>query len=444
MSLEFELELGIGVLALVVAAYGLVARALSRRSVSAAFAFTAIGAMLGGTGLGMVVDVLPGMSVLSLVAEVTLALVLFTAASTIDIRNLEQDSGPVVRLLAIGLPLTIVAGTLLALGFYPGISFGLALLIGTILAPTDADLGQQVITDESVPARIRRILSIESGLNDGIAAPVVTVAIALATVGTLEGTEPVLDAIGELALAGLVGSGIGLAGGWLLIRSRAAGVSSGGSRRLTVLALAIGAYVIASALEGSGFIAAFCAGLGFGRASHHSAEESIVFAETQSVLLSIVVWLIFGLVVMGGEIVDSLDPMIILYALLSLTLLRMIPVAISLLGQHFDRVTVAFVGWFGPRGLASIVFVLLSLEVLESAGVDSYPLGPVVGWTIFISVILHGFSARPLARWYGRYATRLDDGSPESIGDHEPRRKGTMWAIHTHQVPKPGSTEPPR
>ncbi|MEA2026394.1 MAG: sodium:proton antiporter, partial [Chloroflexota bacterium] len=376
-------------------------------------------------------------------AEVTLALVLFSAASTVNVRNLDDDARPVGRLLAIGLPLTIIAGTLLALGLFPGVSIGLALLIGATLAPTDADLGQQVITDRAVPARIRRLLNVESGLNDGIAAPVVTIAITLATVGDLSGSEPVLDAISELAAAVVIGLGIGAVGGWLLIRADAAGMTTGGARKLSVLALALGAYFIAVGLDASGFIAAFFAGLGFGIGTKHGAESAIAFTESQSVLLSIIVWLVFGFAILSEHITSALDPAVILYALLSTTLLRMIPVALALVGKRFDRVTVAFMGWFGPRGLASIVFAILGLESLEAAGVQTQPLGAVVAWTVLFSVILHGFSARPLARWYGRYTQRLPADSPEFLGDHEPPRKGTMWTIHEHHIePSEAPTEP--
>jgi len=432
-----DLALGIGVVALVVAAYGLIAALLARYSVSAAFAFMVIGALLGGGGIGMLTESGADRSTLGALAEVTLALVLFSAASTVNVRNLDDDARPVGRLLAIGLPLTIIAGTLLALGLFPGVSIGLALLIGATLAPTDADLGQQVITDRAIPARIRRLLNVESGLNDGIAAPVVTIAITLATVGDLSGSEPVLDAISELAAAAVIGLGIGAAGGWLLIRADARGLTTGGARKLSVLALALGAYFIAIGLDASGFIAAFFAGLGFGIGTKHRAESAIAFTESQSVLLSIIVWLVFGLAVLSEQITSVLDPAVILYALLAITLLRMIPVALALVGERLDRVTVAFMGWFGPRGLASIVFAILGLESLEAAGVQTEPLGAVVAWTVLFSVILHGFSARPLARWYGRYTQRLPADSPEFLGDHEPRRKGTMWTIHEHHIEPP-------
>lgn len=108
----------------------------------------------------------------------------------------------------------------------------------------------------------------------------------------------------------------------------------------------------------------------------------------------------------------------------------MVPVALSLTGAHFDRITLLFIGWFGPRGLASIVFVLLALESLDSAGVDTEPLLPVVTWTVLLSIVLHGFSARSLARRFGHYAGKLPPGSPEFQGDAEPQMHQSMMTLH--------------
>jgi NhaP-type Na+/H+ or K+/H+ antiporter len=439
MDLDLSPELIMGLIALLVATYGLVATKLGRISISAAFAFMLIGAIIGWLGIGLFPGDVPVTTALSLLAEITLALVLFSAASTVRLKRLEVDSPLVARLLFIGLPLTIALGTVMALGLFPGISFGLALLIATILAPTDADLGHQVITDTSVPARVRRMLNIESGLNDGIAAPIVTVAIALAAFGDVGDMNPVFDAIFELGVALIIGVVIGVIGRQGLVLADRHHLASLDSLRLATLALALAAYFVAAGLGASGFIAAFAAGLAFGMGSKARVEKAIRFTENQSVLLSILVWLTFGLLIFGDFVVGLSDPMVIVYAVLSLTLMRMVPVAIALWGSRFDRVSVAFIGWFGPRGLASVVFVILGLEALESAGVPSDPLGAVVAWTVFLSVIAHGFSARPLAAWYGRFANGLADGSPEFIGEEEPQH--ARWAFHGHRMDEARSTE---
>lgn len=441
MQLDLGSQGGFVLLAIAVGLYSLTAGWLAKHSVSAAFSFLAIGALLGGAGIAVLGGRIPERALLSLLAEITLALVLFSAASTLRIREIEGDSKIVLRLIVIGLPLTIAAGTALALGLFPGISVGLALLMATTLAPTDADLGHQVITDRSVPARIRRVLNVEGGLNDGVAAPVITVAIALAALGSLGEVDPIADAVHELVVAALVGGLAGFGGRWLVSLADLGHTATSSSRQIAVLALALATYFAAAELGASGFIAAFVAGLLFGRGSKKRVESAIGFTEAQSVLLSMLVWLVFGLVVFADHLLEAVTPAVLLYAVLALTLVRMIPVAIALVGQRFDRVTIAFIGWFGPRGLASLVFLLVGLEAMDAVGVSAGPLGPVVAWTVVLSVVLHGFSARPLARWYGRYAERLPADSPEFIGDQEPRRKGVMLnapaelqPVHPHRT----------
>jgi NhaP-type Na+/H+ or K+/H+ antiporter len=420
-----NLDLGFAVVAVLVAAYGLVAMLLARYSVSAAFSFTVIGAVIGGAGLGLMVDPLETTQV-GFLAEITLALVLFADASSVDLRKLTHDAGAVVRLLLIGLPLTLVGGTVLALALFPEASFGVALLIAATLAPTDGALGQAVITDRAVPARIRRILNVESGLNDGIAAPVVTVAIAIAIAEGSGVSQPILDAVLELALAGAIGAAVGFTGGWLLVRADALRWTSPASRMIVVLAMAFAAYFFAVGVGASGFVAAFVAGLAFKAGTRSRADTAVRFTEALGALLSIAVWLIFGLVVVAEHLIGGFDVVVVLYAVLSLTLVRMVAVAVALYGERFQRTTVAFIGWFGPRGLASIVFLLLGLEALEAAGVSTGPLPAVVAWTVFLSIVFHGFSAKPLAGLYGRFAKQLPDDSPEWLGDEEPRARTRM------------------
>jgi NhaP-type Na+/H+ or K+/H+ antiporter len=436
-----NLELGFAIVALLVAGYGLVATLLARYSVSAAFSFVVIGAVLGGAGLGLLTNPVESAD-LGLLVEGTLALVLFSDASTINLRKLTRDASTVLRLLAIGLPLTIIAGTLLAMGLFPGIGLGVALLIAATLAPTDAALGQAVITDKSVPARIRRILNVESGLNDGIVAPIVAVAIAIAIAEGSGASQPVLEAMRELIIAGVVGVAVGFAGGWLLVRADERKWTSHGSRGLAVLSMAVGAYLLAVSVDSSGFIAAFFAGLAFNAGSRRRAESAVHFTESISALLSIGVWLIFGLIVFEDYLIGGIDVGVVLFAVLSLTVLRMIPVALALLGERFQWATVAFTGWFGPRGLASIVFAMMGIESLEKAGVSTGPLLPVVAWTVFLSIVLHGFSARPLASWYGKFASRLPESSPElQDSDEQPHAKaGVLWSMH----PTEHGSEPPR
>ena len=328
-------------------------------------------------------------------AEVTLVLVLFSDASRVGLRDLRADIGLCVRLLGIGLPLTIGLGTLLALALFHGMSIWLALLVGAALAPTDAALGAGMMVNPAVPARIRRLVNVESGLNDGIATPFVLVAVAGA--GHLAGIGPG-EAVAELVLGVLIGAAVGGAGGFLVKAARRRGWAEGGFAGSAILALAVCAYACALALHGNGFIAAFVGGLAFGAIGGRRGERLVPFVEETGSLVSLLVWLAFGAVAVVPA-VESLTWQTLVYALASLTVIRMVPVAVALTGERLGRAAIAFVGWFGPRGLASVVFALIALEDLgqHAAG----PAVSVITLTVLLSVIAHGATADPLARRYG-------------------------------------------
>jgi sodium/hydrogen antiporter len=410
----------LAVLALLVAGYALLANRLERWSTGAALVFVVIGIVLSEDALGGI-SIQPAAEPIKILAEATLTLLLFADASTVRVRALRQDARVVAKLLVVGLLLTILLGTAGALLLFPGISLGIALLIGAVLAPTDAALGQAVVTNRTVPARIRRVLNVESGLNDGIVTPIVFFALALATAEAGRSANGLVDALLDLGIGTAVGVLLGAVGGLSLLVANRRGWTSSMSRQLFVLTLAAGCYLAAVALGGNGFIGAFVGGLAFGRATAHSDAEAVEFTETQGSLLAIGVWTAFGLTLAGQVVTHLGDVMPIVYAVLSLTIIRMLPVAIALLGERFQPMTMLFVGWFGPRGLASIVFLVIGLEGLEHAGVDSGPLAATVAWTVLLSVVLHGLTARPLAAWYGSRVASLASDAPELHDSTEPR-----------------------
>ena len=286
-------------------------------------------------------------------------------------------------------------------------SIWLALLVGAALAPTDAALGAGMMTNPVVPARIRRLINVESGLNDGIATPFVSVALAgAATGGELAGHGPAA-AVAELALGLLVGVAVGGAGGLLVSAARRRGWVAEGFAGPAVLGLAVCAYASAVALHGNGFIAAFVGGLAFGTAAAGAASRCVPFVEETGALVSLLVWLAFGAVAVVPA-VEALTWQIVLYAVLSLTVVRMVPVAVALAGARLGRATVALVGWFGPRGLASVVFALLALE--ELGGRAAGHAVAVITVTVLLSVVAHGATADPLAARYARLLARPADG----------------------------------
>ena len=299
------------------------------------------------------------------------------------------------------MPLTIALGTFVATLVLTDLTFWEAAIVGAVLAPTDAALGQAVVSNLRVPVRVRQALNVEAGLNDGLSVPF------LALFSTLAVAEEELQpasywirfALEQVGLGVLVGVGVGLAGGWLVSWASRRESMSESFERLVLLALAIIAWALADQIGGNGFIAAFVGGLAVGPAVERVGEQLIRFTEAEGQLLNLSVFFIFGALVIG--LVQPLSWEVALYALLSLTLIRMLPVALSLLRTHLGGVSVLFAGWFGPRGLASIVLGLIVVEEAPMlAGRDEIEL--VVALTVLFSVLLHGVTAAPLSAAYGR------------------------------------------
>ncbi len=410
---------GLTILAAVFVLYALVASKLERWWITAPMVFVLAGAVLGPGGTGLLPVSLSSETAL-VIAELTLALLLFADASTIRFRDVEGDATLPRRLLFVGLPLTVIAGIVVARLMFPDLGWANAALIATILAPTDAALGLAVVTNRAVPVRIRRALNVESGLNDGIATPFVTLFIAV--IAAEEGlTEHAwgLEALVQIGLAIATAIVVGFIGGKLVSLAKQRGWTSPTSEQLAVLALALLAYGGAVAIGGNGFVAAFVGGILFSVPTKGMFTEPVEFTETLALFASFLVWTIFGAVFVGGLLGDEFSPLPVVYALASLTLVRMIPVALAMTGTGLRRDTVAFMGWFGPRGLASVVFTLVALEDLQAEG-TSGTFVEVATWTILLSVVLHGITAGPFAARYGAAVSGERD-IPENASVHEPR-----------------------
>ena len=389
------------VVALVTFGWAILSEWSAARNLTGPLVFLVAGFLLANSSWGIVgVDI--ESSTVHHVAEITLALLLFADASAVPLAAARQDLPLTSRLLGIGLPLSIVAGTAVAVVVFPSLPLALAGLIAASLAPTDAALSASVIADERLPISVRRVLNVESGLNDGIATPVVTFCIAAAaTVLGVVGHEydDGFGALGDLAIGVAVGGSLALAGGRLVSVAHRRGWTQHGSRRLATLSLALLAFLLASELGGNPFVAAFIGGLVFGASAPKDAVESIELTELLGSLLSLVLWFVFG----AGFVLpafEHLDVRTAVYAVASLTVVRMVPVAISLLGSGSDRATTAFIGWFGPRGLASVVFALLAVEELGGADPRVIVAVDTIAVTIVFSIVAHGITARPLATRY--------------------------------------------
>jgi NhaP-type Na+/H+ or K+/H+ antiporter len=399
----------IGVFILLLFLFGLVSRRAERSIITGPMVFTAAGILvaLALPGLAKVeVDLKPVVTF----AEVALALVLFTDATRIRLRTLLHETLP-SRLLAIGMPLTIVAGVVAALLILPRLTLWEAAILATILAPTDAGLGQAVVHSPRVPVRIRQALNIEAGLNDGISLPFLMLFISLARadpgVGHWVWIGYTLQQIGFGILLGLA---IGWLGGWLVHYASQRGWMTETFQDLSLLALALLAWGLAEASGGNGFLAAFTGGIFVKVGFEEASERMVEFIEAWGQLLSFGVFYISGML-MAPDL-GHLGPAVVLYAALSLTLVRMLPVAVSMIGTKLKATSVLFLGWFGPRGLASVVLGLIYLkERADLPGEELIILA--ITATVLLSVLAHGVSAVPGTRWYAKQVEHMEPGAPE-------------------------------
>jgi len=402
--------------------YSLISGRLQGTLVTAPLVFIIFGFAVGTGGLDVAkVDV--GHSAIHFVAEFTLILVLFTDAARIDLTRLRRDHNLPVRMLIIGLPLAIAVGALIATQLFPAFSFWEAALLASLLAPTDAALGQTVVSAKIVPVRIRQAINVESGLNDGIALPAVLLFAALASAesGAAEANEWIRFGLLQLTLGPLTGVLIGWIGARLLDVAAERGWANSSFQGIGILSLAIFTYVTAELIGGNGFIAAFIGGMVFGNTLRHPCTFLFEFMETEGQLLMLIAFLVFGAALLP-EGLEHVNPTVFLYAVLSLTLIRMIPIALSLVGAGLRPPTQLFLGWFGPRGLASILFVLLILEESEVPHHDQLLSVTVV--TVALSALLHGVTAAPLANLYGQLAARMGECEESKPVAELPLREG--------------------
>jgi NhaP-type Na+/H+ or K+/H+ antiporter len=423
----------IAVVASCVVLWGLVSARLERISITAPIAFVVLGFVLANEPLSLI-DIAVHSTTVRHIAEITLALVLFADASRVNLRALRLDAAIPGRLLGIGLPLTMAAGALAALLVTHG-NLWLAALIGAAVAPTDAALGASIVHDERVPARVRRILNVEGGLNDGIATPFVTFFIAGTLSENAVHTESAAGALRDIAIGVGLGVATGLIGAVLLRVARVHQWSAPAFRPLVVLGLSLVAYAATIEAGGNGFVAAFTAGMAFGSVMPADDDLTLGFTDDAGELLSLLVWFLFGatMIEFAFEHAEWTDAV---FAVLALTIVRMLPVALSLAGSRLDRSTVAFIGWFGPRGLASVVFALIAVDSLDTT--NGNRVLAAVTFTVLFSVVAHGLTSSPLAAQYCTYTARLHSRRPE----HAPTsalRTRTMVGDRIRSFSRPAS-----
>lgn len=403
-------------------AYSLVSGRLEGTILTAPLLFVAFGFLVGPGGFGLA-DIDVEHSAIHVIAELTLILVLFTDAARIDINRVREDHNLPMRMLLVGLPLAIAGGAFVAAALFPMFSIWEAALLAALLAPTDAALGQSVVSAKAVPLRIRQSINIESGLNDGIALPAVLMFAALA--GAAHGGNEAGDwlrfGLMQVTLGPLAGAIIGYAGARLLDVAAERGWATTAFQGIGILSLSVLSYVLAEMIGGNGFISAFVGGLVLGNSLRHPCTYLFEFMESEGQLLMLITFLVFGAALLP-EGLAHVDATFVVYAVLSLTAIRMVPIALSLLGSGLRMPTYLFLGWFGPRGLASILFVLLILE--EADIPHRAEILSITVITVALSVILHGMSSAPLANAYGRLVERMGECEEGKTVSEMPLREG--------------------
>ena len=393
----------LAIVALVLLGFAAISVRVEDTPVTAPIVFTVAGLVFGVEAFGLVDPSATGLEV-KVLAEATLAVVLFSDASRIDLRALRADLGLPARLLGIGLPLTLLAGFVAAVAVLGDLAWPEALVLAVVLAPTDAALGQAVVTLRRLPLRVRQSLNVEAGLNDGICVPLFLIALAVAqaeegAIGHGQAVQLVAEKIGYGIAVGVIAGAVAAV---VVVDAARRRLVAGSWLQIVPLAGAGLAFGLAEAIGGSGFIAAFVGGMVFGGLKRHREADVSYLMEQAGAILAAVTFIVFGAVLLGPALRDS-SWEVVLYAVLSLTLIRMLPVAVSLAGTGARRPTVAFLGWFGPRGAASIVFALL---IVEEGGLPNDELILTTAFvTVGLSVFAHGLTAAPLAN---RYADWLD------------------------------------
>jgi NhaP-type Na+/H+ or K+/H+ antiporter len=400
----------LAILAALIFLYSLLSHRLESTIITGPMIFTTAGILLFFAmpdQFGAVFDIKPVL----LLMEIALAVVLFTDGTRIKISELIGSATLPGRLLVIGMPLIILAGTIAAALMFTELSIWEAAILGAILAPTDASLGHAVMSSKRVPVRIRQALNVEAGLNDGLALPFLMLFIALARVDLpLSDRSWIVYFLQEVGFGILLGLLFGWIGGWLMGQANKRRWMAQPLQQLALLSIAVLGWAVIDVSPGNSFIGIFVAGLLIKNGYESAGEQMVEFSEVWGQLLNLFVFAVFGTLV--GPVLGNFGALVGLYAILSLTVVRMLPVGISLIGARLQRSSVIFMGWFGPRGLASIVLGLIFLKQ-EANLAGEQIISLVVMLTVLLSVFAHGISAAPVINIYARQVEMLDADAPE-------------------------------
>ncbi len=386
---------GLFLLALFTVCYTLLAKTLNDGILTAPILFLGFGYLMAESGL---MPLSEAEHLLHIVAELALIILLFLDAAQINLKSLRRRHQWPMRMLGLGLPLAIVIGTAAAAPFYSGYPLVVAALAAALLAPTDAALGQAVMANPDVPERVRRALTLESGLNDGLALPVILLFASMAgEVMQPEETNWLQFGAQQVILGPLVGGAIGAVGGVLFLAAKQRGMTTDTIEGIGAIAMAGGAYLAAGFVDGNGFISAFVAGLFFGNVIRGQCAFIYEFTESEGQMLSWGAFFLIGLALLPTAIAH-LDAATLAVILISLFVVRPLAIWLSLAGTDAAPLTRLFFGWFGPRGLATALFALLVVDQIDHE-IGEQLLNLAVN-AVWISAVLHGVTAVPFSKWY--------------------------------------------
>ena len=415
-------HIAFALIAAFVVLYGIVSKRIESTIISGPMVFVIFGFFLSSDVTGLITG--KDHTVINIIANITLILILFSDASRINLGLYSREHRLSQRLLGLGLPLTIFAGVLVGVVILTELPLWQAAILATILAPTDAALAQAVINSERVPVRIRQALNVESGLNDGICFPILLLFIYLADTSGHQGASYWIQFIGfQLILGPVIGIVVGYVGGKLVLWSVNKSWISGNFQRLSIVGVSFMAFFSAEIIGGNGFMSAFFAGLIFGIIARQVSGPIFDFGEAEGELFILLTFMLFGAIMIPNAI-GEISWVYILYAVISLTLVRMIPVAISLIGKRLTAPSILYLGWFGPRGVASILYVLVVVDKHDFSGeaIIFY----VTTITVLLSILLHGLTAVPGANAYASKLAKVSLKNKESEMkevQHLPTRK---------------------
>ena len=382
--------------------YSLLTKAISKTILTLPIIFMAIG-YLCAVPLEMAAEPETLAKGTRLLAEITLVLVLFADASHVRFVSLRKYVNIPARMLIIGLPLTIGMGMLVAYMINPQSGLAMALLTAAVLTPTDAALGLAVVSNKDVPVHLRETINVESGLNDGLGLPFVLLgAILVSSMMVGADTDGFATAsVLQVVLGPLVGIAIGWFAAKLMGMAQDNDLIDEAAGGVAFMTVAFVAFIASEVIGGNGFIAVFIAGMVFGNAYRHKIDFIKEFMEGIGQLLTMFTFFIFGAVLLRSGL-EHMNIKAVFLALLFLTVVRMLPIFLSLIGTGLPLREKLFLGWFGPRGIASILFTLIIIDEFDFPGENE--LLACVSMTVFLSIILHGISAVPLSKWIAQAA----------------------------------------